>query len=275
MPKTTSNNLQEPINLIEERLIILTIYTIDSFMKETAPADLIALYTFYYFCAKRQQTNRPKALDTFTRKGLHWGRERLETAQEVLKKLGLAEKVVSRTSSGKIKGWYIQLNYLFKEESISHLPRKPQVDPPTSGSQTTNALSVKDINALSVLVSNDTMASTSDTIPTPKQLKDAENRKFVPWQWRKAYISIFLKGLKLKTLDKSEDLNRFAINRIFFYKLKENGDRMEEVHEAFLELLKYLPKSSYYASRITSFVMLEGNFESVRKDILASLKEVK
>ena len=46
-------------NFIENQLVILTKQTLDVFLRQENAAELIALYTFYYYTAKWQQTNQP------------------------------------------------------------------------------------------------------------------------------------------------------------------------------------------------------------------------
>lgn len=47
-------------NFIENSLVILTKQTLDIFLKQNNGADLIALYTFYYYTAKWQEANQIK-----------------------------------------------------------------------------------------------------------------------------------------------------------------------------------------------------------------------
>ena len=60
-------------NFIEHNIIILSKQTLDLFLKQDNPADLIALYCFYYYTAKWQGTNQPKATTDYAAKGLKWG----------------------------------------------------------------------------------------------------------------------------------------------------------------------------------------------------------
>lgn len=148
---------QEPnkFDFIENQLIILSKQTIDEFLKQNNPADLISLYTFYYYTAKWQKTNHPKCTDNYIKKGLKWGISRIQNAKTVLKNLGLIQTIQRRDKKGKVIGWYIKMNYLWRnitlnEYGIIQNTQKQQVDETTSGKQETNALSVNNINALSV-----------------------------------------------------------------------------------------------------------------------------
>jgi hypothetical protein len=138
-------------NFIEDNLLILSKQTMDVFLKEENPADLIALYTFYYYTAKWQKTNQPKCVDSYVKKALFWGIDRLRRTQDKLISMGLIEKINKRDKKGRITGWYVKLNYLWRNETIKDIQNTyfPQVDKATSGKQDINALSDNNINALS------------------------------------------------------------------------------------------------------------------------------
>lgn len=139
-------------NLIENELVILTKQTLDIFLKQKNPADCIALYVFYYYTAKWQKTNQPKATDGYCKRGLSFGAKRLIDTKKVLTDLGLIETVNTRDEKGKINGWYIKINYIITQnkcsQSIQNSPY-PLVGSSTSGYQETNALNTNNINALS------------------------------------------------------------------------------------------------------------------------------
>ena len=46
---------------IQDEPIVIHKSIIDKFLKKDKPGDLIALYLFYYYTAKWQKTNQPKA----------------------------------------------------------------------------------------------------------------------------------------------------------------------------------------------------------------------
>ena len=62
---------------IEDNIIILSKQTLDLFLEQDKPSDLIALYCFYYYTAKWQRTNQPKCTTGFTANGLKWTRDRV------------------------------------------------------------------------------------------------------------------------------------------------------------------------------------------------------
>jgi hypothetical protein len=139
---------------IEDNLIVLSKQTLDAFLKCNNPADLIALYVFYYYTAKWQRTNQVKATESFVRKALAWGEVRYRTANKALTEKGLIEEIKSRDSRGKINGYYVKINYIWKRETLIsdqkiQSPYYQGVDSPGTGKQGTNALSADNGNALS------------------------------------------------------------------------------------------------------------------------------
>jgi hypothetical protein len=148
------------LNDIADNLLILPMHMINAILKleDKNKADAISLYIFYYYTAKWQRTNQPKAVDKYSKMVLKMGKQRLSGAQKILLKMGLIERIVKKDEKGKIKGWYIKINYLFKKNTVNkvieskedvQLPENELVDLPTSGNQTTNALSYSNISALS------------------------------------------------------------------------------------------------------------------------------
>ena len=149
--------------ILEENLIISSKQTIDLFIEEKNCGDLIALYIFYYYTAKWQKTNQPKAVDKYVKNGLHWGFKKFNNAQKFLIEKNLIEKICQRNKKGQITGWYIKINYIWKQKTIENIQnsqkpvvdncnndsQKPVVSKATCGFQTTNALSANSINALS------------------------------------------------------------------------------------------------------------------------------
>ena len=144
-------------NFVEDNIIILSKQTIDLFLelgklKQANPADLIALYTFYYYTAKWQQTNQPWCNDHYVKTGLCWGMDRVYKTKKKLIELGLITKVPERNKEGTIIKWYIRINYIWKQETVKQViqsTQNPIVAEPNCGKQDTNALSANSINALS------------------------------------------------------------------------------------------------------------------------------
>jgi hypothetical protein len=136
-------------DFIENNIIILSKQTLDILLKEKKPSDLIALYCFYYYTAKWQKTNQPKATISYIAKGLNWGKDKARRNKQILIRLNLIEDVRDiDKKTKKIKGWYIKIKYIWKKES------HPINSPEGGLSQRVafsdpNALSDNNINALS------------------------------------------------------------------------------------------------------------------------------
>jgi uncharacterized phage protein (TIGR02220 family) len=140
------------VNSIENNLVILTKQTIDAFLKTENPADVIALYIFYYYTAKWQKTNQPKCTTNYVANGLKWSEARTRKIKKELLNLGLIENISVKDESGKISGHYIRLNYIIKPSTLEEIHR---VENPQGGKNNrvenlgTNALSNDNLNALS------------------------------------------------------------------------------------------------------------------------------
>jgi uncharacterized phage protein (TIGR02220 family) len=148
---TTIESKFEDLGFIENNLIILTKPTLDKFLKENNPAELIALYTFYYYTAKWQNTNQAYCTDKYTQKGLKWGYDKFLKTKKKLIDFGLISQVIKRDEFGKITGYYIKMNYIFKEDTVSHYVQNPVLLNASTGQPSINALSAVKENALSAV----------------------------------------------------------------------------------------------------------------------------
>lgn len=137
---------------IEEQLVVLTKETIDCFLSSENPADVMALYTFYYYSAKWQSTNQPKCTTAYVANGLKWSEAKVRKSKKDLIEMGLIEDVQSKDENGRISGHFIKLNYIVKQ---STLPKFHTIENPQCGEvhsvdcRETNALNNNNINALS------------------------------------------------------------------------------------------------------------------------------
>lgn len=149
-------------NFIENQLVILTKQTLDVFLRQENAAELIALYTFYYYTAKWQQTNQPKCTTDYVAKALHWNRGKVCKVKKQLVEFGLIEdvRIVDHVTK-KVRGYYIKMNYIFKKETLekSQCTSNPPTGNEVQGASVpenegvafeyTNALSTNNTNALS------------------------------------------------------------------------------------------------------------------------------
>ena len=97
---------------IHEEPIVISKHLLDVLLKQPNPSDLISVYCFYYYTAKWQHTNQPKATDKFCQKGLGIGRIRLNAAQKKLTELGLIQKTAIR-EHGVIMGWHVTVRFMW------------------------------------------------------------------------------------------------------------------------------------------------------------------
>lgn len=142
---------QLKLNDIADEFLIVNKITIDKLFNLENCTDCIALYLFYYKTAKWQKTNTIKANDTYIKKSLKWGTDRIRKTKQTLKENGLID-IVQRRENGKITGWFVEVSYLVsqkKTEDIkikveeSNNTQKQQVAKATSGEEETNALKEK------------------------------------------------------------------------------------------------------------------------------------
>lgn len=108
----------DPLNA----LIAVPKITMDVIWNCEVPGDVIALYMFYCYTAKWQQTNQPKATTNYSSKGLNWSEPRVRKAKNILKDLKLIEDIrrVNKDTK-KFEGWFIKITYLCKTTlPISH-----------------------------------------------------------------------------------------------------------------------------------------------------------
>ena len=105
-------------NFIENQLVILTKQTLDIFLRQDNPSELIALYTFYYYTAKWQGTNQPKCTTSYVANGIHWSENKVRKVKKQLIEFGLIEDIQVRDKFNKITGHYVKMNYIFKKETL-------------------------------------------------------------------------------------------------------------------------------------------------------------
>ena len=177
---------------IEDSLMIISKPTMDKFLEQKNPADLMALYMFYYYTAKWQKTNRPKATTSYVANGLNWSENRVRRTKNVLIQLKLIENAKDYSKEHKIKGWYIKIKYLWGANATNkvvgvikkdnnHPNENTQGGKPHSvDNQETNALSVNSINALSVNKKNIQPKAEVSSLKTKTKGKAKANKKSIP-----------------------------------------------------------------------------------------------
>jgi hypothetical protein len=73
---------------IMDEPVVIPKATMDTFLKQSNPGDLMALYQFYYYTAKRQKTNQHWVTREYCMEKLQWSKQRFDVAQKTLIKLG-------------------------------------------------------------------------------------------------------------------------------------------------------------------------------------------
>ncbi|MDZ7775858.1 MAG: hypothetical protein U5L09_09840 [Bacteroidales bacterium] len=139
-------------NVLEEP-IVLSKSVIDLFLSANKDrGELIALYVFYYYTAKWQQTNQAKATISYVMKGLGWGRDKVRRVKQELLKTGLITDVVKRDNNNRVTGHYIKIKFIWGKGKTEQF-HPPNIPPGGNRhgwqNQPPNALSTNSKNALS------------------------------------------------------------------------------------------------------------------------------
>ena len=139
----------------KNNFLAINVITLDRIFQLNDCSNCLALYVFYCKTTLWQKTNIIKANDLYVKKSLKWGIDKITRTKKTLKENGFIE-TVQRRENGKVKGWYIKVNYLVSEKCIKELETKilnddlnhntqnQELEKPTTGYQETNAL--KEIN---------------------------------------------------------------------------------------------------------------------------------
>lgn len=100
------------------------------YSKENAKyaGECMALYLFFAKTAKWQKTNIIRSTDTYIAKSLKWGDVKIKRTKQLLLDLGLIDPVVRRDNSGKIKGYYLQINFLISASELCEQPKMKDTD---------------------------------------------------------------------------------------------------------------------------------------------------
>ena len=96
----------------QQEPIVLSKHLMDILLSNKNSSDCIALYCFYYYTAKWQKTNQPKATTEYTAKGLNWGIGKVRMIKNILRELHLIEDIVIRKDN-VIIGHFIKVNFIW------------------------------------------------------------------------------------------------------------------------------------------------------------------
>ena len=150
------DNIEEEQYDKQQEPIVLSKITSDIFLKQENPAELIALYWFYYYTAKWQGTNQAKATTLYAAKGLKWSENKVRRVKKQLIKLELIEdRRGERNKKGAFGNCYIYVKFIwwnkekinkFNDNDPQHFPQGGKTD--TVVDYKGNALSTNNLNAL-------------------------------------------------------------------------------------------------------------------------------
>jgi hypothetical protein len=130
----TEKHLQ-PLYSINDEPIVLSKHLLDVLLKEANFASLLALYTFYYYTAKWQKTDQPKATLNYVCKGIGWSDTTVKKIKKQLKELGLIEDVVVKDNN-IITGHFIKVNFIWIKDNIPTSESIPPMGSPSGGEST-------------------------------------------------------------------------------------------------------------------------------------------
>jgi len=96
--------------------IVIHTHLLQKFMRHGKDyANLLALYSFYLYEAKKQETNQPLVTDEFTRKGMNWALDRVKKTKRILKDM----KVIGMVQKQKYS--YVRLFFIYTKEKICEI----------------------------------------------------------------------------------------------------------------------------------------------------------
>jgi hypothetical protein len=103
---------------LEKLLCVVSAASVKAMLRHRNP-DVLAVYLFLYYTAKRQRTNQPKCTVGFLMKGLNMCKERVSRPKKDLAELGLIENI-RRLDPGtkRTAGWYVRLNHIYRQQTV-------------------------------------------------------------------------------------------------------------------------------------------------------------
>lgn len=150
----------------ENEPIVLSKPLFDLLLKQEKFAELIALYSFYYYTAKWQKTNTPKAVNSYVARGLQWGGDKVKKYKKQLIELGLLETVRKKNeTTNQIIGHYIKVNFIWSKDHPLLQEKAIGVKIHPVANNTTNALSTGNINALNTNKEEDVFVRGDEITP--------------------------------------------------------------------------------------------------------------
>ncbi len=117
--------------------IVIHTHLLQKFMRHGKDyANLLALYSFYLYEAKKQETNQPLATDDYTRKGMNWALDRVKRTKRILKDMEVIGMVQRRKYS------YVRLFFIYTKKKICEILGNVEI---TSKEETKEVELVKEV----------------------------------------------------------------------------------------------------------------------------------
>jgi len=200
---------------IEDNLMMLSKQTFELFIEQDKPLELGMIYLFYYYTAKWQKTNIPRCTTSYVAKGLKISEKKVRCAKKKLIELGLIKDVIRKNEKNKITGWYIQVNYIWKKETINKIH-------PSHFAQCgdSNSVRIDKTNSLSASRLN-TLSADKENALTEKKESDSEETK----ESSKKGIRKENTGITLRTLLEEEFPEKIEPFFKLFSRVPEGEDR--------------------------------------------------
>lgn len=202
---------------INSEPIVLSKVTSDILLKQEKPADVLALYVFYYITAKWQNQKNARCTTEYAANGLKWTGTRIRKTKKILIELGLIENVIKKDSTGKIIGHYVRVNFKWIKEHYD-LPTDHPYEIAQCGQ-------------------NDSVVNrkTNTTYTLSKIQQEEENKKNTKEKTSKKYFKLATKLSKIIQTKKnikhtSKQLNQWSIEFKRLHKEnKVNINRQKEI----------------------------------------------
>lgn len=163
MSKVIFDNSEEPV--------VLSKPLFDLLLGQKNYPDLIALYSFYYYTAKWQRTNVPKATNGYVAKAIGWSEDKVSRIKGVLIDLGLIENTKHKEeTTNRILGHYIKVKFLWTrnhpyfEKAIPEVFQGVDSNGTNAYNITSNIINTNNENALDLNFSNSNHSSNSASV---------------------------------------------------------------------------------------------------------------
>jgi len=138
-------------NKSEEPMVISKV-SMDKMLRMSHPAEAISLFSFYYYTAKWQRTDCPKASVSYCARALKCGEASIRRAKKELQDAGMIEEVRRiDPKTSLVTGWYVKVNFTWVNPHCQNQQGGDEIHPikfPQCGKPDPNALITNTLNSL-------------------------------------------------------------------------------------------------------------------------------